>query len=476
MKMTHLSMVAVACGALTLSACADETVAPEQTPEVAQFGQVADAPVSLEDLGGRQIVVFNSAKGSPSGFAAQVEKLGGTVDALYDEVGAAVVSGLDDAGMKALAKKRGVQSVDLEPVLEMKLPALSADQALQAEAIASPTNPTDAFFWARQWNMRAIDGPAAWASGRLGSPEVTVAILDTGIDYLHNDLDGLVDLSRSVSFLPEDDELLQLVWPGLHPIADLVWHGTHVASTAVSHGYGTAGVTSQPTLIGVKVCSIFGGCPGSAIFGGIVYAVENGADVINMSLGGWFLKKDNPGFVSVINRLINYMNKSGVTLVVSAGNEAWDLQHNGNWYKTYCDAPHVICTSATAPSSSDDYAVGPWYDVDDPASYTNYGRQAISVAAPGGDDYGYVMAACSQWSLLAPFCQSSPYFYLYAAGTSMASPHVTGLAALMVEDFGRKPGRIKAKIQQSADDLGQPGTDEWYGKGRINVAKAVSAN
>lgn len=480
MRMSRLSILAMTCGALTLGACAGETVAPDQTPdtttEVAQFGQVAGAPATLEDLGGRQIVVFNKAKGSPSGFAAQVEKLGGSVDALYEQVGAAVVSGLDEAGAASLAKKRGVQSVDLEPVLEMRLPGINADMAISAEMIASPTNPTDAFFWSRQWGMRAIEADAAWAAGRLGSPDVTVAILDTGIDYMHNDLAGLVDLNRSTSFLPEDDELLQLVFPGAHPVADLVWHGTHVASTAVSHGYGTAGVTSMATLIGVKVCSVFGGCPGSAIFGGIMYAIDNGADVINMSLGGWFMKKDNPGFVSVLNRLVNYTNQMGVTLVVSAGNEAWDLQHNGNYYKTYCDSPHVICVSATAPSSSESATQGPFYDVDDPASYTNFGRQAISVAAPGGDSTGWVMAACSQFSLLATFCQSSPFWYLYASGTSMASPHVAGLAALMVEDFGRKPGRIKNKIQQSADDLGQPGTDPYYGKGRINVATAVGAN
>jgi subtilisin family serine protease len=455
----------------------EETVAPEQTPDasadVAQLSAVA-APVDLEDLGGRQLVVFNRAKGSPSGFVVSVEDLGGTVDALYEEVGAAIVSGLDAKGAKALAKVKGVQYADFEPVLEMRLPEISADRLSSEATPASPSDPTGAFFYPDQWNMRAIDAPGAWTAGRLGSPDVTIAILDTGIDYLHNDLIGHVDLSRSISFLPEDDALVDAVFPGRNYITDLVWHGTHVSSNAVSSGWGMAGVTSQVTLMGVKVCSVFGGCPGGAIFGGIMYAIDNGADVINMSLGGWFLKKDNPGFVSIINRLINYANQNGVTIVVSAGNEAWDQDHNGNWYKTYCDAPHVICVSATGPTDWDGGFV--WEDVDAPADYTNYGRSAISVAAPGGNSGDFVVGACSTTSLIITGCQASPFFYVWAAGTSMSAPHVTGLAALMVEDFGRKPGRIKNKIQQSADDLGQPGTDPWYGKGRINVGSAVGAN
>ena len=102
MRMSRLSILAVTCGALTLGACADNTVAPDQVPdstaEVAQFGKVAGSPESLDDLGGRQIVVFKSQKGSPAGFEAAVAKLGGTVDAIYGSVGAAVVSGLDDSG------------------------------------------------------------------------------------------------------------------------------------------------------------------------------------------------------------------------------------------------------------------------------------------------------------------------------------------------------------------------------------------
>jgi subtilisin family serine protease len=300
--------------------------------------------------------------------------------------------------------------------------------------------------------------------------------LDTGIDYLYPDLTGRVDLSRSVSFIPEDDADVDTYFPGRNYVTDLNWHGTHVATTAVSNAFLFAGVTSQVTLMGVKVCSWQGGCPGAAIFAGIMHAVENGADVINMSLGGYFQKRQYPGFVSVINRLFNHARSRGVTMVVSAGNESVDLDHIGDWYKTYCDAPNVICVSATGPTAR--LSAVEWENVDTPADFTNFGRSAISVAAPGGnsgDPNNWVPGPCSTSSLEIPPCQTG-LFILSAAGTSQAAPHVSALAALMVEDYGRNPGRIKAMIQKSADDLGQPGVDPWYGKGRINVATAVGAN
>jgi lantibiotic leader peptide-processing serine protease len=124
--------------------------------------------------------------------------------------------------------------------------------------------------------------------------------------------------------------------------------------------------------------------------------------------------------------------------------------------------------SATGPESSDNIYVGTWTNVDAPADYTNYGNSAISVAAPGGSFARYVWAACSKTSLVLKVCQTGNYV-VGLAGTSMASPHVAGLAALVVEDVGRNPGRVKTTIQQSADDLGKKGNDPYYGKGRINV-------
>lgn len=429
-------------------------------------------PVSgaaAEAEGDTYLVLFEDTY-VPDDFAGQVAALGGKVDFAHP-VGIAIVSGLAEGAAAELGARGDINAVQANE--SYALDPFLAEGAVEAvESVPeSPDDPTTASRYSWQWNMRAIDADLAWAAGRLGSPEVTVAIVDTGIDYLYPDLLGLVDLSRSVSFVPTDDALVDALFPGRHHVTDLYFHGTHVAATASSNSLVAAGVTTQTTLMGVKVCSVFGECEDSAVIQGVLYAVDNGADVINMSLGGYLDKRDEH-VVGFINRMFNYANRMGVTVVVSAGNASADLDHDKDQYKTYCNAPNVACVSATGPTHADNIRTGPWYNIDAPASYTNFGSSAINVAAPGGSDGGYVWAACSQTSLVIPACQTGVYI-VGAAGTSMAAPHVSGLAALVVEDVGRNPGRVKTIIQKGADDLGKRGVDPFYGKGRINVGETV---
>jgi len=419
-----------------------------------------------------------------SALTAQVEATGGEMAFHHGPTGIAILRGLSADAAAALQASNLVSELMADIIVPSGRPEFDGEPT--SIEINSPADPTTAFFFPRQWHLRAIDAPQAWAAGKLGSADVTVAVLDTGIGYTHPDLVGLVDLDRSVSFLPQDDALLAAYFPGAHPIADLDYHGTHVAATIASNAQAAAGVTSKTTLMGVKVCSVYGGCPSSAIFAGLLHAADNGADVANMSLGGYLFKMGNGRAVAMINRIFNYTRQQGTLVVVSAGNDAVNLDRfNGEsvvrsgrtiplapaTFATYCNAPGVMCVSATGPTARAGIN-GPWTNIDAPASYTNFGRSAITVAAPGGNGASSVTAACSPFSLTVPVCQTG-VFVIGLNGTSMAAPHVSGLAALVKAEYGYSTNRISTRIQQTADDLGQRGTDPYYGKGRINVARAL---
>jgi uncharacterized membrane protein len=472
MKIAKLAPLVLA-GAVGLAGCADEVTTPQAAAPALNLSQAA--PTASD----RHLVVFKG--NAPTDLEAQVTRLGGTV-VMNHKIGVAVVAGLDAAGASALKTAVKADFVESAPAFQLIEPAAVAQPA-QVEALAaaapltaapaSATNPAGAILFANQWNMQQIHAPEAWAAGRLGSSSVTVAILDTGIDYLLPDLVGRVDLSRSASFEPVDDFYSGIFFPTRHPSTDLHYHGTNVATQVASNAWAFAGVTSQTTLISVKVCSVLGGCNG--VIEGLLHAIDNGADVVNMSLGGWFVKSSYPGAVSAFNKIFNYAHQQGVTIVVAAGNDANDLDthkniaitdasgnvvdrvHVPSFFATYCDAAHVICVSATRTN-------------DVPASYTNYGRSAIDVAAPGGDSGDWVYALCPQSSLL--FNCAGGYYTLGLIGTSQATPHVAGLAALAVEDVGRSPSKVAAYIRNSADAIGG-GNTPYYGKGRINVAAAV---
>ena len=471
---------AVLAAMAAIVGCADSPVQP--------VSRSAPTPQATTTTGpGTHLVVFK-AGAVPTDFATKVAALGGTVERELRSVGAATVNGLSDAALATLQSDALVSVVEPEMVHALPDARLTANPVSTDVGPASPADPATAFFFPRQWHLRAIGADRAWTAGLTGAGAVTVAILDTGIGYTHADLAGRVDLARSVSFVPADDAYVLAFFPGAHLIADIGYHGTHVAATVASNAVAAGGVTSRTTLMGVKVCSVAtGGCPSGAVFAGIQHAVENGANIINMSLAGAFQRSAFPGYVAVLNRLFGYARQRGVTVVVAAGNAHADLDrslypdengvltHYPSLYATYCTTTHNICVSATGPTSSAG-VTGPWTNVDAPASYSNFGRSVINVAAPGGTGAGPVWAACSPFSLVVPVCQTGTYV-VGLTGTSMATPHVAGVAALIMAQQGiLPPSPITSILQQTADDLGIAGTDPFYGKGRINAARALGVN
>ncbi len=483
-----------ALGLMVVGACVRDARLPSEPAarQAPQFAAVASSG-GASAATGRHIVSFSGAV--PTDFTSRVEALGGKVLWVSAGSGLAAVSGLQGGASAKLAAGKGIQAVDVDESIPLDVPLLVNEGGAPAGAgVQSSAAPASAGFFRRQWNMQAVQADVIWAHAFLGSSAVTVFMLDSGIDYLHDDLVGLVDLTRSLDltgtflgqvivgtdtlFVPfTEADTVKKLFPTRLLITDLLFHGTHTSATVSSNAVWAAGITSRTTLVAVKV-------------------------VINMSLGGAFTKAGNGRFVGLLDKVFNYARSKGVTVVVSAGNEAADLDHDGNTYQSFCNTPSVICVSATGPTSdargnllpltNPDRRTGPWTDVDAPAFYSNFGRSAINVAAPGGNTsrgpalplpagrQTAVWAACSGTMVARTTAGVTVLVactlpVIGSQGTSMAAPHVAGTAALLVSILGRNPSQIKARIQQSADNVAGNGTTPFYGKGRLNVARAVGA-
>jgi len=250
-----------------------------------------------------------------------------------------------------------------------------------------------------------------------------------------------------------------------------------VTSIVASNANVVAGINRYVTLLAVKINDSTRASSASRFLSGIVYAADQGADVINISDGRQFNKKNSPGTIAAFERAVNYAFRKGALLVTVPFNDAADLDHNGDLVRLPCEAANAICAAATGPTSSAG-AEGPWENVDAPAPYSAFGRSAISVAAPGGTLplFTKVWLPCTTTPSATtprPECRAHQPV-AQSLGTSFAAPHVAGLAALLVAQLGHgNPALIRARILQSADDLGEPGTDPYYGKGRINIARAL---
>src|SRR5256714_9743292 len=276
--------------ALALGAC------QERAPTEASSRMLAASAASLESSG-RYIVVFSAGR-VPVDFGERIAALGGSIESAIDSIGVAGVTGLSEVAATELGAAADIRAVEPDPLTRPRddgeaVDDLAAEAVSEAAVAADATaSPTTAQFYARQWNLRAVFAPDAWAAGFLGSRDVVVAILDTGIAYPNPDLSAIVDLDRSISFVPED---VTRHYPGRLPFSDLFWHGTAVAGVVASNARILAGVNRSVTLLAVKVADSTNNHTVGRLISGIVYAADQGADVINVSRGSQRGKSPSPG-------------------------------------------------------------------------------------------------------------------------------------------------------------------------------------
>jgi serine protease len=327
------------------------------------------------------------------------------------------------------------------------------EQDAYASRMATPTDPQ----YSSQWHYPQIDLPTAWNTTTGGA--VIVAVIDSGIRADHPDLTGVTVTGFDFNSDPDngdgdgrDSDPTDPGCPNIDP-SDLS-HGTHVSGTIAArtnNGVGVAGVNwggvSPTRLMALRVLGQVqpftnpvncGVGSYSDIADAIIYAADHGAKVINMSLGG------SAGSTTV-DSAIAYARARSVTIAAAAGNGS--------------------CSPVSYPArNSNVIAVAATTNTNTRASYSNCGLE-LDVAAPGGSTGAGVLS--TTWS------PAGGHVYASFQGTSMATPHVSGLIALMISRGINDPTAIQSALQTTATDLGPAGHDNEFGFGLVNAAMAI---
>ncbi len=451
--------------------------------------------------------------------ATTVQKAGGTLVYTYPQIGVAIASSDNASFRDNVLKDSRIENAAGTAAYASQLPS-DAAEASPGDLPNAPATDGDNLS-GLQWDMRQIHTPEAHAITG-GSPAVLVGDIDTGLDYTHPDLAPNVDSANSVNCVGGAPV------PGAVAADDDNGHGTHTAGTiaGASNGIGIVGVAPNVKIAGIKAGNADGFFFPEAVVCSFMWAGNHGFDVTNNSYFAdpWLFNCRNDPVQRAIwkaeRRAIEFAQQQGVTVVAAQGNQSDDLAHptedatspdnttpvtreiTNACVVIPVEIPGVIGVTADGNKMIKSY-------------YSSYGVGVADVVAPGGDRRLQLTAEAPNGRVLstypAKFFAPSPLIikdpanpnavYAYLQGTSMASPHVTGVAALIDSWYGHlQPGRVAALIGQTADPIACPdaatlalyapfpaldggapqtcqgglGNNGWYGKGQVNALSAIT--
>ncbi len=310
--------------------------------------------------------------------------------------------------------KKKVAELEKNPLVEY------AEPNFKRKAFLTPNDT----YYSLQYGLTKIEGPAAWDTERGQTSSVTIAVVDTGVQLNHPDLASKI--VAGFDFVNGDASA-----------NDDHGHGTHVAGIAsalTNNSLGVAGVSWGANIMPVKVLDSFGSGTDANVSDGITWAADNGAKVINLSLGGY-------DFSQTLQNATDYAYNRGVTVLAAAGNDGSNI--------TIYPAGNTNVAGVGATNSSDGWA-----------SFSNY-NSSVDVSAPGV-------------SILSTYIDSS---LAYLSGTSMATPCASGVVALIrSKNPSMSVDSVFSTLTLSSTDLGSAGRDNFFGWGRVDAYNAVSGN
>ncbi len=463
------------------------------------------------------VVLYKQEK-AIANIANVVKKAGGTLVYTYGAIGVAIARSDTPSFRANLLKDSRIENASAVENFGVRLnDELTAVDANESAVTLGPTSSSEPLA-GLQWDMAQIHIPEAHAI-TTGSQTVVVGDLDTGLDFTHPDIAPNYDASRSTdcsSGAPTP----------LLPGNDQNGHGTHTAGTiaAAANGIGISGVAPNVKIAGIKTSNDDGFFFPHMVICAFIWVGDHGIDVTNNSYFAdpWLFNCRNDHEQHAIwkaeQRAIRYAMSKGVTVVASAGNENQDLAHptideispdfppgaavtrevTNACVRIPAEIPGVITVSANGNKLQKAY-------------YSDYGIGVIQVVAPGGDRRFQITAAAPNGRVLStwpaalafpsPLIISDPVnsnaYYAYLQGTSMAGPHVAGVAALVISQFGKMPqGKVAAMVTQTADPIPCPPNpfnpgppfifeatcqggnshNSFYGSGQVNAFSAVTHN